>query len=78
MAEWHDWDGAAYELAVSLGVLDPGMTYQASKWLFWTDNLVGNALHQMLLALVEAGALESNEDDQFRWDAATLRQRLTD
>ncbi|MER5882904.1 hypothetical protein ABT160_03665 [Streptomyces sp. NPDC001941] len=68
MSEWHDWDVAAHKLGVSLGILDPTIPFIDSKKIFWTDNRIGRSLHRTLLQLVEAGVLESRDDDeQFRW-----------
>ena len=66
MSAWQDSDGAAYELAVSLGALPPG-DFPKHKWIFWTDNPLGNGLHGALFALVSAGLLEYDEEgDRFR------------
>jgi hypothetical protein len=67
LAEWTDSDGAAYLLAIELGVIKPDVPFTESKWIFWTDNPLGNGLHAALLALVDAGVLESRDDDAFRW-----------
>jgi len=74
LAQWHDWDGAAYELGIALGIFDaekhPFQT--KTKHVFWTNNPVGNALHDCLNRLVSAGVLERQEPDsgdiQFRWN----------
>jgi len=39
-----------------------------AKWIFWTDNPIGNMLHSILEILVEAGVLEKNEDEQYRYN----------
>jgi hypothetical protein len=69
LAEWRDWDFAAFSLGRSLGLF-PGWTFAVdAKGVFWTDNSLGNGLHDMLLALVAAGVLERRDggDEQFRW-----------
>jgi hypothetical protein len=40
--------------------------------VFWTDNPLGNGLHDALLALASAQVLERREepDEQFRWRLA--------
>ncbi|MEU9233502.1 hypothetical protein [Streptomyces subrutilus] len=45
------------------------MTFRQVKSVFWTDNPLGNALHEVLLQLVAAGVLERREepDEQFLW-----------
>jgi hypothetical protein len=69
--DWLDFDGAEFELAKYLGVM-PDVPWHpvTHKHLFWTNNLFGNGLYAMLEALVKMGALEMNEDQQFRWNAA--------
>ncbi|WP_327714807.1 hypothetical protein OG381_04625 [Streptomyces sp. NBC_00490] len=69
MAGWTDWDGAAFTVGRSLGVFGRSETFIQVKWVFWTDDPVGNALHEVLLQLVAAGVPERREepDEQFRW-----------
>ncbi|MCX5335948.1 hypothetical protein [Streptomyces sp. NBC_00140] len=69
MAGWTDWDGAAFMVGRSLGIFGRSETFTQVKWVFWTDNPVGNALHEVLLQLVAAGVLERREEpaEQFRW-----------
>ena len=68
LADWTDWDRAGYVLGLQLGVLT-GNFATKNKHVFWTDNTVGNGLHDVLLALSRAGILERREepDEQFRW-----------
>ena len=68
LADWTDWDVAAYEVGRCLGVLH-GNFATDNKGVFWSDNRLGNGLHDVLLRLVEAGVLERREepDEQFRW-----------
>lgn len=75
LANWHDWDGAAYELGVCLGIWgDYGAPLSEDPWhglkhIFWTDNPLGNSLYNMLMNLVESGVLECKEDNLcFRWN----------
>lgn len=66
--DWVYWDQAAYELGLSLGALTADVPFSKSKRIFWEDNPAGRAFHATLLALVEAGLLESRHDDEeFRW-----------
>ncbi|MEV4539179.1 hypothetical protein AB0J82_35950 [Asanoa sp. NPDC049518] len=69
---WNDWDGAAFKLGRTLGLFQ-GNTFPDVKGVFWTDNPLGNGLHDALLALVEAGVLERRDtpDEQFRWHEGT-------
>ncbi|MFJ4336590.1 hypothetical protein [Streptomyces sp. NPDC088915] len=69
LAEWNDWDGAAFEVGRSLGIFSEAEKFTQVKRVFWTDNPLGNALHEVLLQLAAAGVLERREepDEQFRW-----------
>jgi hypothetical protein len=72
LADWTDWDLAAFMLGQALGLFE-GMNFATdTKGSFWTDNPVGNGLHDALLALVTAGIIErrEEEDEQFRWSSA--------
>ena len=74
LPDWHDWDGAAYHLAVCLGLMndEPGLFETRAKHVLWSNNPIGNMLYGMLDQLVAAGVLESRDepDKQFRWNAA--------
>ncbi|MER5888072.1 hypothetical protein ABT160_29995 [Streptomyces sp. NPDC001941] len=69
LAEWTDWDAAAFAVGLSLGIFEESVTITQVKSVFWTDNPLGNALHEVLLQLVQAGVLERREepDEQFLW-----------
>ncbi|MFB6832795.1 hypothetical protein [Streptomyces hydrogenans] len=70
LAGWTDGDGAAFMVGRSLVIFDESVTFTQVKGVFWTDNPLGNALHEVLLQLVTAGVLERRaepEDEQFRW-----------
>ena len=69
LAEWSDWDGAAYSLAVCLGLMPEGIFPGRAKHVFWSNHEIGEMLFGMLDRLVEAGVLEErNEPDmQYRW-----------
>jgi hypothetical protein len=68
LAEWHDWDGAAFELGVVLGLFEEG-DWLKNKGVLWSANPVGDALRETLLVLTRAGILERREepDEAFRW-----------
>jgi len=70
LADWTDWDVAQFALGRALGLF-AGRPFLKVKSVFWTDNPLGNALYDMLQALVRAGILEHRDapDDQFRWRA---------
>ena len=69
LADWTDWDVSAYYLGRSLGLFRDQNFSKDAKHVFWTDNDLGNGLHDALLALVKARVLEHREepDEQFRW-----------
>lgn len=72
LADWTDWDCAAYSLRCALGLFSEG-GYPDNKHVFWTNNPLGKGLHEALLTLAEAGVLEQRDepDVQFRWSSAT-------
>jgi hypothetical protein len=73
LIEWTDWDGAAFVLARSIGLMSPDVRFSMeAKHVFWSANPVGHALHNMLGELVAAGVLENRDepDDQYRWNPA--------
>jgi len=72
LAGWYDVDGAQYELGVCLGFFpefDSGrVAFNGYKWVMWSANPLGDALHQMLKELVKAGVLEHDpEEERFRF-----------
>lgn len=70
LSEWTDWDAAMSYLAQALNLVARHEGSIHRKSLYWTDNPVGTALHQMLLELVQAGILlrRDEPDEQFRWN----------
>jgi hypothetical protein len=42
--------------------------------MFWTDNPLGNGLHAALLALADAGVLESRDGEAFRWKSSSAAE----
>lgn len=76
LAGWRDSDGAAYELGRSLGLFREG-GFAEAKWVFWTRNPLGDALHEALLGFTEAGVLDYDEDeDRFRWRGDPARRGM--
>ncbi len=68
-SEWTDLDSAEYLLAVHLGIVGPDTSFNAVKWMFWSDNRFGNALYDILKHLELLGAIEFDEEkDGFRWN----------
>ena len=72
LTEWADWDGAAYQLAICLGLMRDAAALGSSKHVFWSDHPIGNLLASMLDQLVQAGILEKRDepDTQYRWSPA--------
>ena len=70
LMEWTDWDIAAYYVAQSLGIVSETEKFANVKFVFWTDNPLGNALHEILKSLVSCEILELQEepDTQYRWN----------
>jgi hypothetical protein len=73
--EWLDFDAAAFRLGCVLGIFDSDSRMTDHKRVFWSANPLGEALQEVLLALVTAGVLEMREGEmQFRW-RGELRDR---
>jgi hypothetical protein len=72
LADWTDIEEAAHVLAQRLGVVPPELAMHDVKWVYWSNNPLGNMLYGMLDQLVELGALEKREepDLQYRWCSA--------
>lgn len=78
LANWIDFDGAAYELGVALGIFEqewgggvPGRDdpWHGTKGIFWSANPLGDALDQMLRQMVKAGVLEFDVQGlRYRWN----------
>ena len=82
LADWSDWDVAAFALGVSIGLFSEWTNGPLPhKGIFWSANPIGDALHEALNALVRGGVLERREepDVQYRWRAGVdvnVRGRL--
>ena len=70
LGDWTDWDGAAYSLGISLGLMPNASSFGRAKHVFWSNHPIGTMLYVMLDQLVEAGILEKRDepDFQFRWN----------
>lgn len=78
LADWIDWDGAAYQLGACLGfwpefgapgdASGPFDSWHGVKGVMWSSK--GDALYLFLDSLVLTGALEKREepDIQYRWN----------
>ena len=69
LQDWMEWDGAAYSLALCLGLMPEGIFSTRAKHVFWSNNPMGNHLYAMLDGLVAIGVLEKRDepDFQYRW-----------
>lgn len=69
LCEWADYDVAGYALGRDLGMF-PGPAgfeeFQRFKHVFWSDNVLGHALHAALMAMADSGLIEWSEE-RFRW-----------
>ena len=72
LADWTDWDIAAYRLANALGLISEDVPFATkSKHVFWTNNSIGNGLAEILDQFVALGVIERREepDWQYRWNS---------
>ena len=74
LADWTDFDVSAHMLAKCLGIMPSGLEMNEAKWVYWSDNPLGNMLYGTLERLLELGALEKREepDLQYRWCSGYL------
>jgi hypothetical protein len=72
LADWTDFDVSAHVLAQCLGVMPSGLGINEAKWVYWSDNPLGNMLYGTLERLLGLGALEKREepDLQYHWCSA--------
>ncbi len=68
LKDWTDWDGAAFEIGVMLGLFEPG-SWLENKHVFWTNCPLGTVLHNMLEGFAKYGILEKRDepDNQYRY-----------
>lgn len=69
LTDWTDFDFAAWHLGLSLGVFtDDSKLWSGRKDIFWTNNLLGDVLMDVLHKLVHIGVLELDDEGRFRWN----------
>jgi hypothetical protein len=75
LKDWTDIDGAQFELARRLGLINEEASFQDTKHLWWTDNPVGNAMADLLEEMEDAGLVECRHepDHQYRWILKPLK-----
>ena len=73
MADWEKFDVAAYHLGVVLGIFPEldfkNDTWANSKHIFWSNNPLGESLHDILQEIVHIKMLEYDDGNPaYRWD----------
>lgn len=72
LAEWTDFDMAAYHLGVCLGLFSGASTvdeFLKYKHIFWTNCTLGNMLSDILSTLHLEGILLNDDDDGvYKWN----------
>ena len=67
LENWTEFDYAQFSLGVVLGLWpNTPKAFTENKWVFWTDNQIGNMLYGILEKMVKENILESNSDG-YRW-----------
>jgi hypothetical protein len=70
--EWSDEHYAEMAIAIAFGLMTKETSYQTdAKYVFNSNNPVGNILHDFLISLVQIGVLEHREteyDNEYRWN----------
>jgi hypothetical protein len=69
LADWTDFDASAHLLAQCLGIMPWQQEMKEEKWVYWSENPLGNMLYSTLERLVELRVLErrAEPDLQYRW-----------
>lgn len=70
LADWRDYDDAAFRLGVFLGVFPRDQRFSSVKRMFWTDGYpLGDMLLDILDRMTQAGVLLKDEDDaRYKWN----------
>ena len=69
LSEWCDADVTLFELAKCVGMLDVDAELRKYKSTFWSSNVIGETLYEILTRLVSIGVLEyDKQEDQYRWN----------
>ena len=53
LADWTDFDVSAHVLAQCLGIMPSGLGMNEAKWVYWSDNPLGNMLYGTLERLLK-------------------------
>ena len=73
LADWSDWDLAAFLLGRAIGFYETIAQFQRHKDDYLSADPLGSGLHDALVTLAEAGLLERRDEPktQFRWGRRT-------
>ncbi|MEU0946792.1 hypothetical protein ABZ379_29215 [Streptomyces canus] len=76
LADWLDYDVAAFRLGVFLGVFPRDQKFSSVKRMFWIDGYpLGDMLVDILDRMAQAGVLLKDEDDaRYKWNPAPIDQ----
>lgn len=70
LADWRDYDEAAFRLGVFLGVFPRDQKFSLVRHMFWVEGYpLGDMLVDLLERMVQAGVLLKDEDDvRYKWN----------
>ncbi|WP_328784253.1 hypothetical protein OIE52_09330 [Streptomyces canus] len=74
LADWRDYDDAAFRLGVFLGVFPRDQKFSSVKRMFWIDGYpLGDMLVDILDRMAQAGVLLKDEEDvRYKWNPAPI------
>jgi lactoylglutathione lyase len=67
LGDWTDIDEAAHALAVAIGLMPAASRMSDAKWVYWSNNPLGNELHGWLDRLAVLGVLEKRDQPDFQY-----------
>lgn len=74
LADWDDYDGVLFKLAICLGMIDPAVDFaRLGKSVVLGDPQLSPVLLRLLDALHAGGVLLMNDEGLYRWNPATPR-----
>jgi hypothetical protein len=76
LKDWAQWDFAAFCLGRNLGLFE-SPEWSRAQGTFWRQGPIGSVLHDMVLALVEAGVLEQQENPGQQPEFRLVRHTLS-
>jgi hypothetical protein len=74
LADWTDWDAAAFSLDRELGIFASDGDWLTVKHVFWTDNQLGRGwrTHSWRSHELACWRIGRNQTDSFRWAGRSL------